>query len=62
MKILKKIKWFLDNQAKIEALLTEKSTPAPQEKNYSLGGVPDFQKDYVNEILKQVEVEEGNNG
>lgn len=62
MKILKKIKWFLDNQAKIEALLIEKSTSAPQEKNYSLGGVPDFQKDYVNEILKQVEVEEGNNG
>lgn len=51
MKTLKKLIWLIKNQEKIEKLLEK--TPKKGEKNFSLAGVPEFQKDYVASILKE---------
>ena len=60
--MIKKFIWLIKNQDKIKEAVTmlEKMEEKPKKKkNYALGGVPDFQKDYVNELLsKQDEIEE----
>jgi hypothetical protein len=50
IKFFKKLKWLIKNQEKIEALLNK---PEPKkEKNYSLAGVPEYQLDYINDVLE----------
>ena len=48
--MIKKLIWLIKNQEKLEKLLSkpEKNT---EEKNFSTDGVPDFQKDYVEDLL-----------
>ena len=49
--MIKKLIWLLKNQEKIKALL-EKPVPSKQkEDNFSIDGVPDFQKEYVSDLL-----------
>lgn len=50
---IKKIKWFLQNQEKIEKFLTEKAQKETKNDDFSFAGVPDFQKEYVIELLKK---------
>ena len=50
---IKKIKWFLQNQEKIEAFLVEKDKKSSKNDDFSFAGVPDFQKEYVIELLKK---------
>lgn len=50
IKFFKKLKWLIKNQEKIEELLNK---PEPKkEKNYSLAGVPEYQLDYINDVLE----------
>nr|DAP38422.1 MAG TPA: hypothetical protein [Caudoviricetes sp.] len=51
LKFFRKLKWLIKNQEKIEKLLqtTEKKKDT---KNYSILGVPDYQLDYINDILE----------
>lgn len=53
--VLKKIKWFLENQEKIEAFLVEKDKKSGKNDDFSFAGVPDFQKEHVLELLKRDE-------
>ena len=48
--MIKKLIWLIKNQEKIAKLLSE---PKKQEdeKGDSIDGVPDFQKDYVTDLL-----------
>jgi hypothetical protein len=50
---IKKIKWLLQNQEKIEAFLVEKDKKSSKNDDFSFAGVPDFQKEYVIELLKK---------
>lgn len=49
LKILKKIKWLIKNQEKLQKLIENKQTT---KESYSLAGVPDYQLDYINDILE----------
>lgn len=49
MKFIKKLIWLIKNQEKIEMLLTNKTKKL--EKDYSIAGVPDFQRDYIDDLL-----------
>jgi hypothetical protein len=51
---IKKLKWLINNADKIENLLNEsdKKKSIKKEKNYDLSGVPDYQLDYINDILE----------
>lgn len=49
MKFIKKLIWLIKNQEKIEMLLTNKTKKS--EKDYSIAGVPDFQRDYIDDLL-----------
>jgi len=46
--MIKKLIWLLKNQEKIKDLLEK---PNKKEESYSIEGVPDFQKDYVSDLL-----------
>ena len=50
IKFFKKLKWLVKHQEELEKLLTKKEKKG---KNYSLIGVPEFQMDYVNELLSK---------
>lgn len=53
MRFFKKLIWLVKNQETIEKLIKEgKSKKAKEEKGYALGGVPEFQKDYVTKVLE----------
>lgn len=50
--MIKKLIWLIKNQEKLEKAIkkleNEKKKPT---ESYSIAGVPDFQKDYVNDLL-----------
>lgn len=48
--MIKKLIWLIKNQDKIEKLVSKKDKKE-KEKDYSIAGVPDFQKEYVNDLL-----------
>lgn len=48
--MIKKLIWLIKNQEKIEKLLT-KPNKSKNDDNYSIDGVPDFQKEYVSDLL-----------
>lgn len=48
----KKLKWLIKNQEKIQELLENKEEPKKNDKNYSLAGVPEYQLNYINDILE----------
>jgi len=52
IKFFRKLKWLIKNQEKIEKLLTK---PIKKEDlndgTYSLIGVPEYQKEYIKELL-----------
>ena len=52
IKFFKKLKWLIKNQEKIEELLNKPEPKKKEEKNYSLAGVPEYQLDYINDILE----------
>lgn len=49
---IKKIKWLLEHQKEIEDLL--KNVDKAKTSDFSVGGVPEFQKEYVQELLKSL--------
>ena len=51
MKTLKKIIWLIKNQDKIEKLLSKPVEKPKKSKGYSTAGVPEYQIEYVNQIL-----------
>ena len=48
---IKKIRWLIEHQKELEKLL---ETPK-EDSGYSIGGVPSFQKEYVQDLLKAIE-------
>ena len=48
--MIKKLIWLIKNQEKIQKLL-EKPVKNEKDENFSIAGVPDFQKDYVSDLL-----------
>lgn len=48
---IKKIRWLIEHQKELEKLL---ETPK-ENSEFSIGGVPDFQKEYVQDLLKAIE-------
>ena len=48
--MIKKLIWLIKNQEKLKELLS-KPKQNDEEKNFSTDGVPDFQKDYVEDLL-----------
>lgn len=58
MKIKEKIKnleWFIENRDSIEKMLKDynKNKNKKDDECYSLAGVPDFQRQYVKELLEK---------
>ena len=49
--MIKKLIWLIKNQEKLAKLLSEPTKK--EEKGFSTDGVPDFQKDYVAELLNE---------
>ena len=51
--MIKKLMWLIKHQEEIEESLKKpKKVEKPKEENnYSIAGVPDFQKQYVEDIL-----------
>lgn len=47
--MIKKLIWLIKHQEEIEKII--KQPKKKEEKNYSIAGVPDFQKEYVNDLL-----------
>lgn len=47
--MIKKLIWLVKNQEKIKEAIEKPEKK--KDKNYSIAGVPDFQKDYVNDLL-----------
>ena len=47
------IKWLIEHKKDIEKLITKKKNT--NSKDYAIGGVPSFQKEYVSEILKEID-------
>lgn len=50
--MIKKLRWLIKNQEKIQELLENKEEPKKNDKNYSLAGVPEYQLNYINDILE----------
>ena len=52
--MIKKLKWLIKNQEEIQKMLEEKDKPkvTREDKNYSLAGVPEYQLNYINDILE----------
>lgn len=53
--LIKKLKWLIKHQEELELLLSKKVTPM-EDTGYSISGVPDFQREYVDKILRDKEV------
>lgn len=52
--MMKKLIWLIKNQEKIEKLLSKDSPKEIKEtEDFSTAGVPDFQKEYVEKLLKE---------
>lgn len=54
--MIKKLMWFVKHQEEIEKMLETFNTPTEEAKpkedtKYSIAGVPDFQKEYVKDLL-----------
>lgn len=49
--MIKKLIWLIKNQEKLQKLLSKPQDKKVEEKNFSTEGVPDFQKDYVEDLL-----------
>lgn len=51
--MIKNLMWLIKHKEEIEKMLEKpKKVEKPkEEKNYSIAGVPDFQKEYVNDLL-----------
>lgn len=48
LKFFKKLRWLIENQEKIASLIEKKN----KNEQFSIAGVPDFQLDYINDILE----------
>lgn len=50
--MIKKLMWLVKHQEEIEKMLTKpKVKKIEEEKAYSIAGVPEFQKEYVKDLL-----------
>ena len=52
--MIKKLRWLIKHADEIKEMLNKSEEPiteSEKETNYSIAGVPDFQKDYVNDLL-----------
>lgn len=49
IKIFKKLIWLIKNQEKIQKFVERDNK---SKNNYSLAGVPDYQLEYINDILE----------
>lgn len=55
--MIKKLMWFAKHQEEIEKMLerfnepTKEAKPKKEDQGYSIAGVPDFQKEYVKDLL-----------
>lgn len=54
--MIKKLMWFVKHQEEIEKMLERFNVPTEEAKpkedaKYSIAGVPDFQKEYVKDLL-----------
>lgn len=51
--IIKKIRWMIEHQEDLENIINKQNElkTSQQDKNFSIGGVPDFQRDYVSKLL-----------
>ena len=52
IKYIKMLKWLIKNKENLEKLI-EKQENIKNDKSFSLQGVPDFQLDYINDVLKE---------
>ena len=53
-KYFKILKWLLKNQSELQKLIDESKEPAKkEEQRYSLAGVPEYQLEKINDILKK---------
>lgn len=52
---IKNLKWIIENKDEIEKMLKNysKKNNKTNDKSYSLAGVPDFQRGYVNDLLEK---------
>lgn len=48
LKFFKKLRWLIKNQEKLAALIEKKT----KNEQFSIAGVPDYQLDYINDILE----------
>jgi hypothetical protein len=48
---IKNIKWLIEHKKDLEKIVKSNT----KTKDYAIGGVPSFQKEYVSEILKEIE-------
>ena len=48
--MIKKLIWLIKHQEEIAKII---KNPKKKEENYSTAGVPEYQKDYVEELLKR---------
>lgn len=51
IKYIKMLKWLIKNKEILEKIV-EKQDKINNEKSFSLQGVPDFQLEYINDMLK----------
>ena len=57
--MIKKLRWLIKHQKEIEALLNAKEQiddKKEKEQRYSLAGVPEYQLQYIDDILKDDKV------
>lgn len=57
IRFVKDLKWLSANKDRLKELLAimddmKKEKPKKEEKNYSLAGVPEYQLNYINDILE----------
>lgn len=57
-KYIKILKWLMENKEKLEKLIENKEKKAT-EKDYSLAGVPEFQLEYINDMLEADKKQKG---
>jgi hypothetical protein len=50
IRFFRKLRWLIKHQEEIEKLLTKKETLI-NDGTYSLIGVPEYQKEYIKELL-----------
>ena len=52
IKFFKKLRWLIKHLAELEKLLTKKESQL-DDGTYSLVGVPEYQKEYIKELLSE---------